>query len=224
MQWIDIETELTTAVTDLLLAAVAVYAIVTVLRTRRAQSVKQRAAVWAIAFGFIAVAALLGFFAHGFVLTEEAEYYLWQPLYLSLGLAMSFFAIGVIIDLVDRPVPAPLVGAFIATGVGFYALTLFLPGGFLIFIVYEAGLLIFALVSYAILFARRRARYAGWMLAGIGVSIAAAAIQASGIVSFRLIWEFDHNGVFHLVQIVGVLLLVRGIVDRPGVPAGARLG
>ena len=218
MQWTDVQVELTTAATDLLLALVVVSAIVKVLRTRRAQAVPQRATVWAVAFGFLALAALLGFFAHGFALSEAAKFYLWQPLYLSLGLAMSYFAVGVIVDLVDRPVPAPLIGAFTATGVGFYAVTLFQEGGFLVFIVYEAAILVFALISYAILFRRRRVRSAGWMLAGIAVSMAAAAIQASGAVSFRLIWQFDHNGAFHLVQIVGIYLLAEGIARRSREP------
>lgn len=215
MQWIDIETELTTAGTNLILAAVALYALVQILRSRPTQSVAQRAAVWAIAFGFLTVAALLGFFAHAFVLSEAAEFLIWQPLFLSLGLTLSFFAIGVIIDLVELPASGPLIGAFVAAGVGFYAATLFLPGGFLVFIAYEAVLLVFALVSYAILSVRARVRYAHWMLAGIAVSIAAAAIQATGALSFRLIWQLDHNGIFHLVQVVGVVLLARGIVNRP---------
>jgi hypothetical protein len=220
MQWIDVEAELTTAITNLVLAAGAIYAIVRVLKSKSTQSVPRRTTIWAMAFSFLSLAALLGFYAHGFVLSQETEFLIWQPLYLCLGLAMSFFALGVIIDLVEQPPSGPLIGAFIAIGVGFYAMTLYLPRGFVVFIAYEGAILLFALVSYVILHFRRSARYAVAMLAGIGVTIIAAAIQASGAVSFRLIWEFDHNGIFHLVQVVGVLLLARGIADRAAVGAG----
>ena len=40
---------------------------------------------------------------------------------------------------------------------------------------------------------------------------AAGAIQAMTSLSVRLGWEFDHNGLYHLVQIVGVVVLIRGL-------------
>ena len=214
MEWIGIETELTTAVTDLLMAAVALFAIVRIVRSRPRQPIVQRVTIWSIAFGFLAIAGLLGFFAHGFVLSDAVKNLLWQPLFLSLGLTMSFFAIGVIIDLAERPAPRGVVAAFSVAGVGFYALTLFVSGSFLIFIIYEASILLFALASYSAILIRRRGAYAGWMVAGIALSITAAAIQATGTVLVRVIWEFDHNGIFHLVQIVGVFLLLEGIAGR----------
>ena len=49
------------------------------------------------------------------------------------------------------------------------------------------------------------------MAAGITISIIAAAVQASGAVSVTVLWEFDHNGIFHLIQIAGVAVLVIGL-------------
>jgi hypothetical protein len=49
------------------------------------------------------------------------------------------------------------------------------------------------------------------MAAGVLVTIIAAAIQASGSVSLTLIWPFDHNGLYHLVHMVGALLLLAGL-------------
>ena len=45
----------------------------------------------------------------------------------------------------------------------------------------------------------------------MAVNILAAAVQAEGALGFTLIWTFDHNGVFHLVQMVGLGLLVWGL-------------
>jgi hypothetical protein len=54
------------------------------------------------------------------------------------------------------------------------------------------------------------------MAAGVFLSIVAAAIQAKQSTSIRVIWEFDHNGIFHLVQMAGLVLLLAGL--RAGLP------
>ena len=45
---------------------------------------------------------------------------------------------------------------------------------------------------------------------GVLVTLVAAGIQQSDV-SLTLIWPFDHNGVFHLVQIPGLLFMTAGI-------------
>jgi len=47
--------------------------------------------------------------------------------------------------------------------------------------------------------------------AALAVSLAAGAIQAGDSLTVRIGWDLDHNGLYHLVQIVGVVLLVRGL-------------
>ena len=49
------------------------------------------------------------------------------------------------------------------------------------------------------------------MATGIFVSIIAAGIQANKSVFLTFIWRFDHNGIYHLVQIVGLMLLLMGL-------------
>jgi hypothetical protein len=49
------------------------------------------------------------------------------------------------------------------------------------------------------------------MAAGIFVSIIAAGIQANKSVFLTFIWRFDHNGFYHLVQIVGLIILLMGL-------------
>ena len=46
---------------------------------------------------------------------------------------------------------------------------------------------------------------------GIALNIVAAAIQATGSVRFTLVVPFDHNGVFHLVQMAAIVVLVAGV-------------
>lgn len=51
---------------------------------------------------------------------------------------------------------------------------------------------------------------AGWLLAGYGVSIMAAFIQMSGL---RFFEHFNHNDLYHLVQLIAMTLLFRAGLD-----------
>ena len=55
---------------------------------------------------------------------------------------------------------------------------------------------------------------ATWIAASVAVNIVAATVQATEAVEFTVIWSFDHNGAFHLVQLVAIGLLVRGLRVR----------
>ncbi|MBA3497018.1 MAG: hypothetical protein H0T86_07935 [Gemmatimonadales bacterium] len=50
------------------------------------------------------------------------------------------------------------------------------------------------------------------MAAAVAVSLAVGGVQASRMASIRFLWEFDPNGLFHLVQLVGLTLMVAGLV------------
>lgn len=52
------------------------------------------------------------------------------------------------------------------------------------------------------------------------MSLGAGALQAADLGSIRLVWEFDHNGLFHLVQLLGLALMVAGLRRLLG-PAAA---
>jgi hypothetical protein len=44
-------------------------------------------------------------------------------------------------------------------------------------------------------------------------SLVAAIIQTRQRITVKAIWAFDHNGLFHIVQAVGLLLLLCGILS-----------
>ena len=51
-----------------------------------------------------------------------------------------------------------------------------------------------------------------WLMAtGVFCSIIAAAIQTRKSVSLTFIWRFDHNGIYHLVQVLGLMFLLIGL-------------
>ncbi len=210
VNFIEIPTEQTTAATDVVLALVALVVCVLTFKAGK-QFNPKKGKIWTWAFGLLAFAALTGAIAHGFQMSHQLNYILWQPLNLALGLAISMFVVGVTFDMTKGDLPKFVLPVLIVTGTLFYLVTLIIPGSFLVFILYEAIAMLFSLVVYIILGFRNQIRGAWFMALGILITIIAAAIQASESISFTSIWKFDHNGIFHIIQIIGLLVLYWGL-------------
>jgi hypothetical protein len=178
------------------------------LRRRTPRSFLQEC--WLVMLVTFGLAALLGSIAHGFPWSATHLDLLWQPLYLSLGVAVAYFVLAAVCaawgDTAARRVRPFLL---VAAGV-FYVLTRLTGGDFLVFVIYEGAGLVFALAVHAWL-ARRGRVGAGWVAAGLAVSLTAGVVQAIDTLTLRLVWTFDHNGIFHLVQAVGLGLLLVGL-------------
>jgi hypothetical protein len=209
-QFIDIPTEQTTAATDLLLALLAGACVFYLARIGSARD-PFKTVVWYAAFGLLTFAAAMGAVAHGFQMSARLNRILWQPLNLALGLAIAMFVVGVVYDRWGQAAAQRVLPILLAVGVIFFAVTLAIPGSFMVFILYEAVAMLFALVVFFLIATRGTIPGAWWMVAGVGITIVAAVIQALGTTRVNIIWDFDHNGVFHLVQIAGVLVLTIGL-------------
>ena len=70
-----------------------------------------------------------------------------------------------------------------------------------IYVVIDSG------AAFAVVAALHLWRFNGWILAGVAVSILAAVVQASGIALHR---HFNHNDLYHVVQMAAMVLLYRG--------------
>jgi hypothetical protein len=210
MAFIDIPTEQTTAITDAILALLALASVVYLWQTgKQYDLIKTR--IWMWAFGLLAFAAVLGAVAHGFKMSKQINSLFWQPLNLALGLAVALFAVGVVYDIWGGPTARKILPIFVGVGIVFYVVTRLIPGSFLVFILYEAVAMLFALGAYIWLAAHGQLDGAWVMAAGVLVTIVAAGIQASEAVFVTLIWEFDFNGIFHVVQMIGLVVLVVGL-------------
>lgn len=199
--------DLTTAATDAGLALLVLAGMAWLRVTTPASTLRT---TWLVALGAFGLAAALGAIAHGAALSAAGQELLWQPLYLSLGTAVALFVVAAVgaawgAAAARRALPFLLLSAGV-----FYLLTRLTHGDFLVFVVYEAAGILFALGVHARL-ARAEWAGAGWVAAGLGISLAAGAAQAVETISLRLVWTFDHNGVYHLVQGVGLLMLLIGL-------------
>lgn len=200
-------TEVTTGATDAILGVLAVLCALAIVGARQREPFRTH--VWMGVFGLLAVASVLGAVAHGLDLDPDLREMLWQPLYLSLGLMLGLIAVGAITD--GWGVGAGRKAFPIAMGVGlvFYGITVVADGVFLVFVAYEVLAMLLALAVYGRLATQGRAG-TGLVAFGVLVTLVAAGIQQSDA-SLTLIWPFDHNGVFHLVQIPGLLFMTAGI-------------
>ena len=208
MELVGAGTERTTAATDAILALAGTAAIL-ILRRRAAPSFGR--AVWQSALAALVAASALGAVTHGLALSDATRTLLWQPLYLSLGITMALFVVGAVRDWRGDAAGRRALAPMLILAALFYGVTWLTGGDFLAFVIYEAGALLFSLVVYLRLAAGERRPGAAAMAAALAVSLTAGAIQASELGSVRLFWEFDHNGLFHLVQLLGLVLLVAGL-------------
>jgi hypothetical protein len=206
----EVPTEQTTAATDVALALLALVGLVGLWRLRSREPSKVW--IWVAALGCLAIASALGAVAHGVRTTQGVKHGLWLGIYLSLGLLVAWFVIGTVHDLWGARAARRIAPVTAMTGVAFVALAQLIDGAFVVFVIYEAVALSFALIGYAYLTRRPRLPGAGLMAAGILVTLGAAAIQATRLGSpITVVWTFDHNGLFHIVQMPGVVLILLGL-------------
>jgi uncharacterized protein DUF6962 len=200
-------TERTTAATDLLLAVAAILAVAT-LRRHAGPSVAR--AVWQAALLAAAAGAALGSVVHGLALAPDTRELVWQPLFFLLGVTVSLFVVGAVASWRGGPAARRLLAPMLALAVLFYLATRLTGGEFLVFVLFQAGTLLFALAVYLRLVARG-VRGAGWVAAGLATTLAAGAVQAIEGLALTLVWPFDHNGIYHLIQLGGLAALTRGL-------------
>jgi hypothetical protein len=211
MEFIKDSAEQTTATTDIILAIVAFGGILFLRWDLPTGSELWKINIWSAAIGLIGMAAALGAWAHGLVVSRSVHDRIWQLLNLSLALAVSLFVVGVVYDLWGLAACITILPVMLIAALTFFVATLVFPGIFFIFIVYEGLALILAFGAYVYLTVRGELSGTIFMAAGILISIMAAAIQANKSISVSIIWQFDHNGIYHIVQIFGLLLLIYGI-------------
>ena len=199
-------TEPMTLLTDYLLGGLALWLAFQLSKTG-GRSGSRQTALWAAAFLGLATASFAGGAYHGFTeyLGTTGRTVTWKLTLLSIGIVSLTLACGATLaafdGLVRRLVMAVVVVKFVV-----YAAWISVHDEFVYAIADYAPALLYVLVLQAR--AWRMGRPSGpWVVSGILVSFVAAAIQQSGI---RLHEHFNHNDLYHVVQMFGVYLLYRG--------------
>jgi len=203
-----------TLVTDYLLGAVTLWLGARLLalgrRTRRTSVVW-----WAFAFAALTVAAFAGGTYHGFVthLGDVAATVLWKITMLSIGLAGFGLLAAMAAATAGRVTRRWVMGLLVAK-LALFAVWAASHNEF-IYVIYDYTPTLIALLVVQIYAGfKHRARNAPWIIGGVLVSFAAAGIQMSGLGFHQ---HFNHNDIYHVVQIGGMILFYKGgtlLTDR----------
>ncbi|HJT60608.1 MAG TPA: hypothetical protein VJ797_02925 [Burkholderiales bacterium] len=151
--------------------------------------------LWALAFAALAAAAFLGGTWHGFLQSAL----LWKATTLSAGVASFGMVAGSSYAVFSGPIRAFMLTAALAKLV-VYSVWMLGHDAFLYVVIDTA-------IAFLVVAAIHLWKWNGPILAGVAVSIAGAAVQASG---FRLHEHFNHNDLYHVIQMVALVLLYRG--------------
>ena len=201
--------EQVTAATNLPLAIVSLAAMTSLYLRRHAHPL--RAWLWIGMFGGLAIATGLGVFAHGLALDPAGLKAIWRPINAALGFSVACFTAGAVLDRWAPRTARRALPGLLLVSTGFFGYATFVASSFLPFILYEGLAMLFCLAVYLTLWPQRLLAGAGWMVLGVGMTILAAVLQAMPAMAFRCGVTFDHNGVFHLVQLPGLLCLLTGV-------------
>jgi hypothetical protein len=185
-----------TLATDCLLCIVAAIFAVRLWRVNR---------MWALAFVFTSAASLFGGTYHGFgpVLAPIAVLVLWKATVFAIALASFFLLVG---------------SGRLLTIIGIVKLVVFvtwmITHNDFKFVIVDYGVTLL-LIGIAQLVHRERSTK--WVLDSIAVSVIAALVQRSG---FDLHRHFNHNDLYHVIQLVALWLLYRGglLMNRSTAP------
>lgn len=154
---------------------------------------------WSLAFFFTALGSLFGGTYHGFLhmLTPFAAEAIWKATVFAIGLASFFLLLGT----------ARALTTFAVVKLIVYTSWMITHDDFLwVMLDYGATMLIIGAVQIAA-WIRERAPSAPWVIGSIAVAIAGALVQASGLTLHR---HFNHNDLYHVIQLVALWLLYRG--------------
>jgi energy-converting hydrogenase Eha subunit A len=203
--------EPTTTLTDYAIALESTLLAVALLGQNKIQHDKlglQRSRFfWGIAFGWVAIAAAAGGTCHGFapILTLSLLNRLWTLTGYAIGCASFFMLLGATFSTFAGWIRWVAIVAIS----GKAALYLAQVGQYQQFVPmaidYGSAMLVVVLLQWVQL--ERQRRSAIWISAGIGVSMIAIGIQATRI---SIAPSFNHNDLYHLVQMVALYLLYRG--------------
>lgn len=184
-----------TLATDYVLAAVGAVTGILVLRSQAGHKSRRW---WGIALLCLALAAALGGTHHGFALPM-----LWKPTIFIAGAASAAMVTGSAYATVHGNLRRWLLVLVALKLALFWAWTW--QDARFIWVVADSGAA-FALVALMHCFKRDAA--APGILGGVGLSLAAGAAQASGLDLHR---HFNHNDLYHVIQVAALLAFYRGI-------------
>lgn len=208
------QTELTTSVTDLLIAVLAL-ASALILSRRKTDKTRLRRE-WAAFFLFLGIASLMGALNHGLLPQGGmARRIFWIFLYAALFAATGSFAVPVTDSASEgeHPTKRETAVLYIAEAVMYVptALLEWLRGFDMLFLFLIFGAFIGVVVVILVIKLLRDGNVLGrYLLAAAIAAVLALLVEFTKIGSFHLIWDFNHDGLTHLILMVSIVFIYFG--------------
>lgn len=166
--------------------------------------------LWGGSFLLMAVAAAAGGTAHGFAeaLGGVEGSWLWTLTTFSVGLASAAMLSAAVLARLSGAPRIALLAVVVAKLAAYLAwMSVHDEFRFVIYDYAPSMLAVVLLLAWPGAAGPGPVAGAGWVAAGVAVSFAAAAVQASGLSLHR---HFNHNDLYHVIQMGGLYLLYRG--------------
>jgi uncharacterized protein DUF6962 len=192
--------------TDFLIAVICLVFAVAI--EREAGGIVTAQGAWGLSFTFAAIAAMIAGVVHGFALhlAVEAKDRLWKATQYTMGLTSLAILTAAVVAFVDGPAERWLVGAAVAKFVAYAAAVRRRDDYAVVVVDYGASMIAMAALAIAG-WVRSGAPAAPWLVAAVAVSGAAAAVQLKKVAPHP---RFNHNDLYHVIQIVALYLFYRG--------------
>lgn len=177
--------------------------------------------MWAACFLAVSVAAVAGGTWHGWAprMARPTADALWLLTYAFVGLGNGLILAGAAVAATRGGLRRALLAVILVRFVVWFALIARDPD--FRYVIYDYAGTLLGLLALAACLAWRKRPGAGWIAAGVAVSLAGAAIQRGRLAPSP---AFNHNDLFHVVQAIGLCLYYRGgrgLTDHRGAPGGA---
>jgi hypothetical protein len=164
--------------------------------------------LWALSFAATAAAAVVGGVFHGFALHLEpaAKRRLWKATQYLMGVTgLAILAAGVV-AFTDAAVRPWLLVAALAKFAAYVTAVRRRDDYSIVILDYGASMLALAALA-AVAWVRTGAAAAPWLVSGVAVSGIAAAVQVKKVAPHP---RFNHNDLYHVIQLVALYLFFRG--------------
>ncbi len=204
--------EFMTAATNLFNAVVTAAVII---RVRKLKQPRMRVRVWSAALGFFFVVCLFGACIHGIVMDTALKVVLWDFLAAILAFMIAAYVTAVLYETegeaeIEKKARVCTVIAAVYT-VSEIVVARLIQIGFMGFIVYSSTAILFSL--YKLFQVRSEKPYVIWYIGGLACLILATILDCIKSIRFHLIWDFNYDGVYHIVTLFFVLLTFKGILE-----------
>jgi hypothetical protein len=156
---------------------------------------------WTLAFSALAFSALTGGTYHGFAIEG-----LWKPTVLVIGVASFGMVVGSAYAVTSGLLRRIIVWIALAK-LAFYELWMLGHDAFVFVVVDTASALLAVAALHLCALDRPASR---WILGGVALSLAAALVQAMRLAPHP---SFNHNDLYHVMQIAAMALFYRGAVQ-----------